>query len=236
MKPRKASYITSTRPVSKSDDLSVVILGANPIKRTSSHGTHYLLQSSSKYNVIEEQSLQIRNAFPNAEINMVIGFEAERLIKKRVPGIRLIENPNYENTNEIEQLRLILNNITNHKLLIINNDAIFNYETFAGLDKETSTTLYYTPEKSTSEDIGVRNMEGYASVFSFYVETKWAGITLLEGPELDILTQFCYNTSNRRLFLWEGLNHLITKRSLKVREITKGKFGKIKSAEDTNKI
>jgi hypothetical protein len=79
-------------------------------------------------------------------------------------------------------------------------------------------------------------MDGYASVFSFYVDTKWAGITFLEGAELDILTTFCYNLNNRRLFLFEGLNHLITKRSLKVKEITKGKFGKIKTAQDTTKV
>jgi len=232
----KQSYLAPTRPVSKDEKLSIAILGANPIRRIEDHGTHYLLPSSNKNNVLKEQVTQLNHAFPNAEINLVVGFESERLIKNRLPNVRIIENQNYLETNEVEQLRLVLNNITNRRLLIINNDSLFNFETFKWLDQGFSTTLFYTPQSPSKDDIGVRDNQGYAAIFSYHVDTKWAGITCLEGKELDRLATFCYNTSNRRLFLWEGLNFLISKNSLRTKEIQQGKCGRIKTEADLHLV
>lgn len=234
--PIRQSYLAPTRPVSKDSNISVAILGANPIRRIEDVGIHYLLPSSTRNNILKEQVTQIHHAFPNAEITLVTGYESERLIKNRPSEVRIIENNLYENTNEIEQLRLVLNNITNRKLIVINNDAIFNYATFKDIDSGFSTTLFYNPQNPSKDDVGVRDTQGYASVFSYHVDTKWAGITYLVDKELDRLATFCYNTNNRRLFMWEGLNFLIQKHSLRVKEIKEGKFGKIKTEADLQLI
>ena len=91
--------------------MSVVILAAGMNYRAKSYGPKCLLTDKNDITLLSLQINNIRAVYPESEIILTVGFEADKILKKVPSDVRIIENQLYENTNTIEEIRLSLNNI-----------------------------------------------------------------------------------------------------------------------------
>lgn len=192
--------------------LSVIILAGTIGYRMKSYGPQCLFRTSDKQTILDLQVQVINMAYPNSEITIVTGFEADKVIKKAPQNLRIVENQLYEDTNTIEEARLALNSIIDNHVLIIHSDIIFNFDAIDSITKNESCILYDKDGHMPTEDIGVTIIDNKATIFSYGVENKWCYIAYLQGQELDLFRKFCRQRDNKRLFVHEGLNYILNKR------------------------
>jgi CTP:phosphocholine cytidylyltransferase-like protein len=226
-----SSFVVPTRNSNiDSSNITVVILGARPINRAKSMGIHYLLPLNNHQTLLEYQLQEIRTSFPKSEVVFVGGYEIDRIIKKKFIDVRFVENLKYEDTNEIEDVRLALNCVLNKQVLFITNDAKYSFQTFNNITNG-STTIEYSVQNPTTDLIGIRSNSNYVECLSFHENSKWPGIIFLCHKELELLRQYASVRTNGSHFLFEAINYILTKRNIKLNKHT-GNTGRILSIED----
>lgn len=231
-----SSFIAPTRPAQHAaglPDLTVVFLGSQTLNRAKTLGSHYLLPVSGHDTLLEYELHELKKAMPKCDFLFIGGFEVDRIIKKKPKDIRLIENTKYEELNQIEEVRLALNNITGNHVVFLSHDSKFCSQSFNGILNGSSTIE--CPTIQSSDIVGVRSNAGYVECFSYHVENKWPGIVYLCDKELDILRKYSAVRDNGRQFLFEGLNHILTQRNIRMVR-NDGVTGRILSVEDISSI
>lgn len=229
------SFTVPTRPNTvDTSNISVVILGSRPINRTKTLGTHYLLPLNNHKTLFEYEVQEIRTAFPKSEIVFVGGFEIDRILKKKTQNVRFIENMNFVESNEIEDIRLALNNILNKNVVIITHDAKFSYKSFDGLTLGSST-LEYHMVSPTTDLIGLRSNANLVEHFSYHADIKWPGIAYLCDKELELLRQYSSVRENGTQFFFEAMNYILSKRNIRLVK-NDGNTGRILGVEDLQTI
>ena len=191
------------------NDITVIILAANIGYGMKSYGPKSLLNINDKETILEYQINILQTTFPSCEIILVVGFQADRIIKKCPPGIRIIENQLYETTNEVEQIRLALNSTLTDNVIIIKDDIVFNQETLKTITKNKSCIIYDSGNQMDNNNVGVTVVNGYATIFSYDIETKWCHILYLAKKEMEVLKSICNKRNKERLYLFEILNVLL---------------------------
>lgn len=205
-------HITSTRRSNTNiDNVTVIILAANINYGMKSYGAKSLINVNSKETLIEYQIRIIRESFVNPDIIIVVGFSADRVIKKCPSNVRIVENINFENTNEIEQLRLALNCSIYENALIIKDDVIFNVSTLKNVVNDRSFVVYDSQGQIDSNNIGINVINGFATFFTHESLNKWCHITYLINKELKIIRGICNNREKAKLYLFEALNLMLEK-------------------------
>lgn len=206
------SCIAPTRPINISrNDITVIILAANIGYGMKSYGPKSLLYINDKETLLQYQINLIKTVFPKSDIILVVGFLADRIIKKCPPGVRILENQLYENTNEVEQIRLALNCCLTENVLIIKDDIIFNPETFKDISKDQSCIIYDSKGQIDDGNVGVTVVNEYATIFSYDISTKWCHIVYLIGKDFKITKMLCNNRERSRMYFFEVLNMLLNK-------------------------
>jgi len=203
-------------------DTTIIILAANIGYGMRSYGPKSLININNNETLLEYQLNLIQTSFPNSDVILVVGFSADRLIKKCPSGIRIVENQLYETTNEVEQMRLALNCTLTDNVLIIKDDIIFNQDTLYSISKENSCIIYDSSNRIDSNNIGVTVVNNYATYFSYDIDTKWCHILYLTQKENKILKNLCNKKDRAKMYLHEVLNLMLNK------------IGKIKAIEPTN--
>jgi choline kinase len=187
-----------------------------------SYGPKSLLSINPTETLIEYQLNLIQTSFPNADIILVVGFSADRVIKRCPEGVRIVENQLYEHTNEVEQVRLALNCTLTDNVLILKDDIIFNDETLCSISKNESCIIYDSQEQIDDSNVGVTVIGDYATVFSYDIPTKWCHIVYLTEKDQQTLRTICSKRERNRMYLHEAL------------ELMLQRTGKIRAIEPTN--
>ena len=217
MPTRITTRFTTTVRKLKPEALQVIILAAGINYRMKSFGSISLANVNGT-TLLEHQINTIRSFVPNAEIVVVLGFEADKVMRVSPSGIQFVENQLYEETNYLEELRLAFNNHTTlENVLIIHGDVIFNTIALNIMDKG-STTVVDTQNQISDADIGLTVVNCKVTVFSYGLPTRWGHILYLTGKELEIFVKLCKNRRQNKWFCWEALNVLL-KRGGKIRAI-----------------
>lgn len=190
-------------------DITVVILAANIGYGMKSYGPKTLFNINDKETLLEYQINILQTTFPKCEIILVVGFQADRIIKKCPPGIRIVENQLYETTNEVEQIRLALNCTLTENVLIIKDDIVFNAETLRSITRDKSCLIYDSKNQIDNENIGITVVDDVATIFAYGINTKWCHIIYLTKKELNILKSICNRRNLERLYLFEVLNTML---------------------------
>jgi bifunctional N-acetylglucosamine-1-phosphate-uridyltransferase/glucosamine-1-phosphate-acetyltransferase GlmU-like protein len=206
------SCIAPTRPnnVSK-DSLTIIILAANIGYGMKSYGPKSLLCINNKETLLEYQINIIKTVFPNADIILVVGFCADKIIRKCPKGVRIVENQLFETSSEVEQIRLALNCTLTERILIIKDDIVFNNETFFEITKDKSCIIYESKSQIDSSNVGVTIANNCAQIFSYDIPTKWCHIAYLTNKEFKMLKNLCNNRERSRMYLFEVLNIILNK-------------------------
>lgn len=191
------------------NNITVIILAANIGYGMKSYGPKTLLNINDKETLLEHQINLIKTVFPQADIILVVGFLADRIIRKCPPGVRIIENQLYEQTNEVTQIRLALNATLTDRVLIIKDDIIFNAETLKEISKDKSCIIYDTHGQIDEDNIGVIVVDHYATNFAFGMPAKWCHIAYLISKELKIVRSLCNNKDHHKLYFFEILKMML---------------------------
>lgn len=235
MAKKTHSCIAPTRPAQSHSvpNLTVVFLGSQMLNRAKTVGSHYLLGINNHKALIDYEIEQCRLAFPMAEFLFVGGFEVDRIIKKRPRDLKIIENLRWEEYNQIEEIRLALNCITNNNVVFISHDSKFDHRAFNGMLAGSSTLEYHTPH--SNDMVGVRSNGGYVECFSYHVDVKWPGIVYLCDKELELMRQYASVRDNGKQFMFEALNYILTKRNIRMVK-NDSLIGRIVNIEDISSI
>ena len=204
------SYIVPTRPVISNEPITAIILAANIGYGMKSYGPKTLLNINNK-SLLEYQTELLRKIFPQLDIILVVGFFADRIIRKCPKSIRIVENQLYESTNETQQLKLALNCTLTDNVLIIKDNIIFNEETLKAITKDKSCIIYDSQKQIDSGDIGINIVDGFVTTFTYDSMIKWCHIAYITGRELKIIRNLCNNKDNAQKYLFEILDIMLHK-------------------------
>jgi len=191
--------------------LSVVIPAAGMGHRMKSYGPKCLLHTGTEYTIIERIIHNVYQTYPHSDIVVIVGFDADKVIKTLPRNIRIVENQLYEDTNVVESLRLALNNIVHDNVLVIYGDLIFNPETLLGLAEGESCAVVDTKNRFKNEEIGATIVDSGITNFAYGLDTKWAQIIYLTGQELVLFRELCLDRKRGRMYPFELLNIVINK-------------------------
>jgi choline kinase len=206
------SHVVPTRRTNVNrDDITIIIMGANIGYGMKSYGPKCLLHINNHETLLEYQINLLRTTFPHADIILVVGFLADRVIKNCPPGVRIIENQLYETTNEVEQIRLALNCALTPNVLIMKDDIIFNSNTLTSIIREEACLLYDNQDNIYEQNVGVTIVNDYATTFSYDMSKKWCHIIFLTEKEKKILQNLCNKKERSRMFLFEVLTIMLQK-------------------------
>jgi choline kinase len=218
-------------------NLTVIILAANIGYGMKSYGPKTLLAVNEKETILEYQISLVRSCFPKADIILVVGFLADKIIRKCPPGIRVVENQLFENTNEATQLRLALNCAMTDSILVIKDDIIFNNDTLTEISKGQSCLIYDSKHQLDEENIGVNVVDGKATAFAYGLPNKWCHIAYLTSKELKAVKALCNNKDNCKLYLFEILKLLLDRTDgIRAIEPTNMEIIKIDNSRDLDKL
>lgn len=200
-------FTVPIKNVPNNNEVSVVILGADVAPRKKNQGAKSLIPFGSKSNMIEMQIVSIKNALPKSEIILVTGFQSQQVITKGYP-VRIVENLNYNETSDVEQIRIALNAVLNKKVLIINGDLAFDSLSIMNITNHGSNTLFNPSQQENNDSIGVIHNNNKLENLIYCTANKWLHCVYLEGKELEIMRKFVRNKVSSKLLFFEAVNYV----------------------------
>ena len=159
--------------------------------------------------LIERQLHILMDCYPNAEIFIVIGFQAEKIREqlKEYP-VRFIYNPLHESTNVLYSLGLAFQAAISASAIIVYGDLIFNANAIQNL-KGGSKIIADAYGQLDDDEVGLTIQNKQAMTFAYGLENKWAQIAYLTGEELSLFKEVSVHSDTSQWFGYEGLNHVI---------------------------
>ena len=189
---------------------SVVILSAGVGNRIKSYEPRSLLKIGGD-TLLDHQIQTVNNAFQNPEVIVTLGYSANKVIKKTKSNLRVVENQLYSSTGSLESLRLGVNNCTGDGILFFHGDLYFNLKTLDSLDYSRSFIIVDSKDRIADREVGVTYVNGWATILSYGLKTKWAQIAFITGKELSILKAMCLKNdeSLKQKLTFEALNMIL---------------------------
>lgn len=201
----------NNKTLDKNTKLSVLLLCSNMGYRTKSFGSKSLIPTSHNKVLLQHQIDCIKNQYSNVEIVTVIGYEADKIIKKKTKGCRFVENIMYETTGDYESIRIGLNNIEHSNVLILNGDLYFNHSTVSNIVQNYSY-IQLTKNENSKLEVGVNELEGDLSILSYGLKEKyWTELAYFVEPELNKLKDIVFDRNKNKLLFMEAINEVIEK-------------------------
>ncbi len=173
--------------------VNVVILAAGG----STGSSKSLLMLDNNKTILETQLEIIYKAIPNAEVVLVTGFDADRVMNKFGNELICVENERYEETNTTRSLGIGLRACTYDKVVVIYGDVLFNHHALNKLELEESSTLYNEVVKHETTGCVIHNGKLWIQIFS------------LVGRELSIAKKLSWDRRNEKLLGFETINKII---------------------------
>jgi choline kinase len=202
--------VTTIKKNQKSDKIGFAILSAGLGARIKTYEPRSLIKINGK-TLIERQIAAINNNFNDPEIIGVFGPGINKISKAMLGKIRIVENQNYESTNNSESLRLAINNCLTKSVMFFHGDILFTNGIFESLDFSKSFILYEDRGMIDEKEIGVTVIKNNATILSYGLEDKWCQIAFLQKKELKILRSIFSNFSkhDKKMLTFEVINKII---------------------------
>jgi choline kinase len=190
-------------------DLTVIIPAAGLGRRMRSFGPKALIEVTDRQTILGRQLAILRGTHPDADVVVVAGYEAERVIRALPAGVRVVENDAYEDTNVARSLALGLRSSRCKRALVVYGDLVFSKATLDGLDQGRSCVVVDTRGQMREFEVGCTVVGGKVTHFSYGLDTKWAQVAYLAGRELGLFRRLVGGRDRRRHFGFEVLNEVL---------------------------
>ena len=199
-----------------SDELTIIIPAAGEGTRMKAFGPKSLIKLSNKLTVIDHQIQLIHKQFPFANIVLVHGYEANKVMnylstkeeysKKNIINL---ENERYKTTNVVRSIAIGLRATLTNKVLIMYGDLICNLSMLK-IPDETQSSLYIDISNTMTEnEVGCVIQNRLIEHMIYDLPNKWAQIAYITGLELTLLKKIVYNPTNENLLGFEVFNEII---------------------------
>jgi len=188
-------------------DVCVIIYGSRFGDQMRSFGPKYLYKDKFGKPILETQIKSIKDVYPKAEIILVGGYEIEKTLRYKTDDIRIVENQLFNETNEVEDLRLALNNTNKKHVITISSDLIFNKYAIQNITVNPSL-VFDTKSQLVNSDLGITCVDRQVERIDLLLEKKWCHISYFESKHLNALKRMC-KKANNKLFLFEIINKMI---------------------------
>lgn len=183
-----------------------IILSAGAGRRMGCYGPKCLL----KYNgesLINRQIATIKKIDTMADIILVVGFQARKVIAQKIPRVRVIENSRYDETNAGESLRLAINAALASNVYILHGDLVLSKETLTF--GKTAGLLIDDKKRIGKTEVGVVINGSVITNLSFGLPTKWGQVAYFPAKHFWELSDVCNHTSSRNKATFEIINTMI---------------------------
>jgi choline kinase len=219
------------------DKLQVILPCAGLGRRMKSYGPKSLIDLGGGQLLLHKQLDILHKIYPQAEIIIVLGFDADKVYKTlpNKPYIHVVENEFYDETNVARSLSLGLKaaGLNSTKVLIVYGDLVFNEATFQNLSLTESCVIINTDKQIRDFKVGVTVVDGYISRFSYGLPIKWGQITYLAGKEVKLFRAASNLQEHKKYYGFELLNIVLEQGgTLKAVEPDDMKLYEIDSSKD----
>ena len=190
------------------ENIDIIILTAGIGSKIKSYEPRSLIRMNDK-SLLEHQIDAFSDKLLNCNFITVIGYEANKIIRKFQGKTRIVENLNFNESNNGESLRLGVNNGLSDNVLFMHGDIYFDKSI---IDEFIYTDSFIITSNGLEErEVGVTVTDGYVNTFSYGLEKKWGQIAFLKQKDLEILRKLIIrNDFNTKFMLtFEVLNKLI---------------------------
>lgn len=193
------------------DNLKIIIPSAGLGRRMKSYGPKCLVSLGNGQILLLRQLDILHKIYPDANITVVVGYEADKICKIVPSYVRIVENEFYDETNVARSICLGIRAIGMDikKLLIVYGDLVFNEKLFNGMQTNKSNIVVDNNNQMLEGEVGLSQNANYVSNLSYGLPTKWAQIAYLTGKELELFKQIVCNKIYNRYFGFEILNMVL---------------------------
>jgi len=221
----------------KSAELSIIIPAAGIGRRMKSKEPKALLRIDDK-SIIERQLSILWETYPKSDIVVVVGYKAAE-VRNRLKDypVRFVYNPIHETTNVGFSIGLGVQACISPHCLIVYGDLIFNENAIKTITSGKSKLLIDVNNNINDDEVGlIIDEKQRVTNLSFGLPQKWAQIAYLEGSELDLFKNACYNDNNQRWFGYELLNEIINHNgTLEAHSVSSSLIFDVDTTQDLNK-
>lgn len=211
----------------------MALLGATRGTRMGNYGAKFNMVLPNNQTLLQHQIDVINRSWGPSEIMISVGYDAERVISKKPQHSRIIENNRWQETGEVEELRLILNACEPEHLIIFVGDIYASSTNFGTMSLQDSWSLSLVG--TDINQIGVKEENGYLDLFSFSFNSKFLGILNFCKSELAVLRKLI-NRERSKFALWELIEEYSKLNKLKNIELNTHKILKISTSKDLSTI
>jgi len=211
--PRSDNGCRPARKKEVPSDITVVLLAGNPGWRMKSYGPQCLQKLSTGQTLLDKQVSSIRAVLPESEIIITCKDYLTKILNNKPYDVRVVQSQ-IEDSNEVEEIRLALNNTITDNVLFVCSDMYFDRNIFNSVDFNESFVLYETNNMMASDSVGVTIVNGKASIMSYGIDNKWARIFYVNQRGKVSLNHYCKNEQNQKMFAWEAVNYVVDKSSV----------------------
>jgi choline kinase len=189
------------------DFYEIIIPAAGIGKRMKTYGPKTLI-SINGTTIIDNQLRIINRIFRNYRVVLVCGFQAEKLMNSTPEEIIKVENPNFEDTNVVRSIGVGLRATVSQHVLIVYGDLVFNNNALNAKFDESCLILDQSQSMS-NEEVGCITNNNIVESLCYDLPQKWGQIVYLQGKELTLMKQYCYNRVFGKTFGFEAINEVI---------------------------
>lgn len=187
--------------------MNIVILNSNLLSKNKNAPGLYKV--TNKQNLLEIQIKILNQVFKKSTIYIVSSYKYKKIknITDNISNVYLIENPDFETTNSLYSLKLVLK--LKPPILILPDNLLFTKNIFKNLD--TKKSQIWTTK--IHNQIGCVVNDGKVEHIAFDLPYYWSNIVLLTGKEYDLLEQLCFSEEYQfdKWFIHEALNWIISR-------------------------
>lgn len=206
---QETRFITSTKSGTDSSSYTIILYGSKPIDRMRSFGAKSFLQVTKLQTVIDLQIEAIRTVYPKSEVILVSGFDFDKSVKIKPTNVKIIENSRFEETNEIEDIKIGVNASLNPNIIIISSDIIFNASALVQLKNRGSCVLLDSKKQFSPEDVGCTWNDTRVEMLAYGIPNQWCHIAQFSGKELELLKKFVNLKGKGSLVSYEAINYIV---------------------------
>lgn len=194
----------------KHKKFSVIIPAAGMGTRMKSYGPKCLL-TIGKTTILENQIKHIHKYIPNPEIIVVGGFQYDKVkyIGEKYNGVKVIYNPDFENTNVTHSIAYGLKHINYGDVIIIYGDLVFNAYTLRAPFGFNSMVLIDKCNTMSKKEVGCIVNYHMLERMMYGLDNKWAQIAYFTGTELKLLKKLCNQPRYNMYFGFESINIIV---------------------------
>ena len=189
---------------------SIIILAAGIGSRLKQNEPKALIKLNGGETVLSRQLKILWDIFPTNETILVVGHEADYVMRNTPNNLIKVENERYEETNIARSLSMGLRAATTDNVVVVYGDLVFNHHLLFSHRFNHQSVVFLDGGVMKDEEVGCTfNKKMELENIMYGLPNKWAQIAYFAGHEIELLKRTCWERSKEKYFGFEVINEII---------------------------